>query len=208
VQPSFVDERLLMNTAIWSIDYLIWNWRPSFHDDFFLGWLITGSYIACAIIAVVFATYLNQMEEKKAFHFWLLISMAMLALGINKQLDLQTLLTEVGRQLANAQDWYDLRRVVQFSFILVLSAASIAAFLWVAIFFRDLHRRFAFAFCGLFFVLSYMIIRAATFHHIDEVIQYDLHGIKMKWVIELAGIYMIIAAGLKDIFASRTKMNR
>jgi hypothetical protein len=114
----------------------------------------------------------------------------------------------VGRQLANAQDWYDLRRVVQFSFILVLSAASIAAFLWVAIFFRDLHRRFAFAFCGLFFVLSYMIIRAATFHHIDEVIQYDLHGIKMKWVIELAGIYMIIAAGLKDIFASRTKMNR
>jgi hypothetical protein len=200
-----VDGQLLMNTTkVWSIDYLAGNWSPSFHDNFFLGWLITGSYFVCAIMAAVFATYLNQMEEKKAFHFWLLISMTMIALGINKQLDLQTLLTEVGRQLANAQDWYDLRRVVQYLFILFLSAASIAAFMWLAISFRDLLRRFAFAFCGLSLVLSYMIMRAATFHHFDEVIQYDLQGIKMKWVLELAGIYMIIAAGLKDMFASRT----
>jgi hypothetical protein len=50
--------------------------------------------------------------------------------------------------------------------------------------------------------LSFVIIRAAAFHHFDEVIQYDLHGIKMNWVLELAGIYMIILAGLKEIIAS------
>ena len=195
----------MKTTNVWSINYLAGNWSLSFHDNFFLGWLITGSYVACAIIAAVFATYLNQMEEKKAFHFWLLISVIMMALGVNKQLDFQTLLTEVGRQIANVQDWYDLRRAVQFMFIMVLSAVSIAAFLWFSISFRALLRRFALAFCGLSFVLSYVIMRAATFHHFDEVIQYDFDGIKMKCMLELAGIYMIIADGLKEIVIARTR---
>lgn len=199
-----------MNTAaVRSLDYLAGSWNPSFHDHSFLGWLITGSYFACAIMAAVFATFLNRLEEKKAFHFWLLISTIMIVLGINKQLDLQTLFTEVGRQLSNAQAWYDQRRVVQFLFIMVLSAAILTAFIWFAVTFRDLFRRFVFAFCGLFFLLSYMIMRAAAFHHFGEVIQYDIEGIQMKWVLELAGIYMIVGAGLKDMFALRiSEMDR
>jgi hypothetical protein len=38
-------------------------------------------------------------------------------LGINKQLDLQTALTEFGRVLADNQGWYDKRQVVQVWFI-------------------------------------------------------------------------------------------
>ncbi len=198
-----------MNTTrIWSLDYFAGNWSPSLHDNDFLGWLITGSYIACAILATVFATFLNQMEEKKAFHFWLLIGAIMLVLGINKQLNLQTLMTEVGRQLANAQEWYDLRRIIQFSFIVGLFATLFTAFIWFVVSFRNLLRRFALAFCGLFFLLSYVIMKAAMFHHFDEVIQYDIQGIKMKWVLELAGIYMILGSGLKDLFASRAKLSK
>ncbi len=192
-------------TTSWSIDSMLGNWSPSFHDNFFLGWVITGSYFACAIMAAVFATFLNQMEEKKPFHFWLLISIIMIGLGINKQLDVQTLLTEVGRQLSYTQEWYEMRRIVQLLFMTALFAAGVAAFAWFTISFRDLLRRYVFAFCGLFFLLSYMVIRAAAFHHVGELIQYDLQGIRMKWVLELAGIYMIIGAGLKDMFASRAR---
>jgi len=194
-------------TSISSLEYLIGNWRPSFHDNFFMGWLITGSYLACAFVAALYATYLNQMEEKKAFQFWWSISAIMILLGVNKQLNLQTLLTEVGRQIANAQEWYDRRRVVQFMFISILSASFLASFIGLAIIFRDMLRRYALAFCGLLFLLTYIIIRAASFHHISELIQYDLEGMKMNGVLELAGIYFVMWAGLKEMVLSRNRMS-
>jgi hypothetical protein len=47
------------------------------------------------------------------------------ALGINKQLDLQTALTELGRVLALSQGWYEQRQVVQFWFIAALAATCL-----------------------------------------------------------------------------------
>lgn len=172
-----------------------------------MGWFTAGSYLACAIIAALWATFLNQMEESEACAFWFVISVWMVLLGINKQLDLQSLFAEMGRQIAIAQGWYPQRRVVQFSFIVLFGTMSVAAFAWFARTYREWFRRYALAFCGLFFLLSFVVIRAAAFHHFDEVIQYDLHGIKMNWVLELAGIYMIILAGLKEMVASMKRGN-
>jgi hypothetical protein len=42
-------------------------------------------------------------------------------LGVNKQLDLQTLLGDVGRSVSTAQGWYDKRRAVQAVFVLVFA---------------------------------------------------------------------------------------
>jgi hypothetical protein len=193
--------------SIWSLEYLMGNWRPSFHDNFFMGWLITGSYFSCAFVAALYATFLSQMEEKKALQFWWSISVIMILLGVNKQLNLQTLLTEVGRQIAHAQEWYDRRRVVQLMFISILSASFMAAFIGLAIIFRDLLMRYLLAFCGLLLLLSYVIIRAASFHHISELIQYDLEGSKMNGVLELAGIYFVMWTGLKEMLLSRTRTN-
>jgi len=188
---------------MWSIEYLAGSWRPGIGDPHFMGWFTAGSYFACAVMAALLATFLNQMEEKRGSEFWFMITLLMVLLGINKQLDLQSLFAEMGRQIAIAQDWYPHRRVVQFSFIVLFVTMSVAAFAWFARAYRELFRRYALAFCGLFFLLSFVVIRAAAFHHFDEVIQYDLHGIKMNWVLELTGIYMIILAGLKEMLSSR-----
>ncbi len=189
----------------WSIEYLMGSWRPGFHDDFFIGWLITGSYFACALMAAFIATFHKHLEERLATKFWHAISLLMVLLGLNKQLALQMLLTEMGRQVAKAQGWYDERRIFQFSFIVVFATMFTAAFIWFAKRYRDSFRRYTLVFCGLFFLLSFVIIRAAAFHHFDEVIQYDLHGFKMNWLLELAGIYMIILAGVKEIVVSRIR---
>jgi hypothetical protein len=188
---------------IWSIEYLLGNWKPSFHDDFFIGWLITGSYIVCAILAVLIASFHRHLEEKGAEKFWHAIGLLMVLLGINKQLALQMLLNEMGRQVARAQGWYDQRRIVQFLFVAVFAMAFTATFIWFANKYRDSFRRYRLALCGLFFLLSFVIIRAATFHHIDEIIQYDIHGFTMNWMLELAGIYLIILAELREIILSR-----
>jgi hypothetical protein len=188
--------------SMWSLEYLIGRWQPGFHDDFFIGWLITGSYFACALLAAFIGAFHKHLEERLATKFWHVISLVMVLLGINKQLALQMLLQEMGAQVAKAQGWYDERRIFQFSFIVIFAITFTAAFIWFAKRYRDSFARYRLVFCGLFFLLSFVIIRAATFHHFDEVIQYDLHGFKMNWLLELAGIYMIILAEVKEIVAS------
>lgn len=187
---------------MWSIEYFMGTWQPGFHDDHFIGWLITGSYFACAILAAMYATFLHQMENQRACKLWFIIAFIMILLGINKQLALQMLLAEMGRQVAHAQGWYDHRRIVQVSFIIVFATTFTALFVWSAKVYCDLFRRYIVAFCGLFFLLGFVIIRAATFHHFGEIIQYDLHGITLNWVLELTGIYMIILAEVKEIVVS------
>jgi len=182
------------------------KWQPGFHDDYFIGWLITGSYFACALFAALIATYHNHLEERLATRFWSVISLLMVLLGLNKQLALQILLTEVGRHIAQTQGWYHQRRIFQFLFIVVFAAASALAFIWFAKKYRESFSRYKLVFCGLFFLLSFVIIRAATFHHFNELIQIRLFfGLTVNWALELTGIYMIILAELKEMMALRNR---
>jgi hypothetical protein len=192
----------------WSGEYLMGKWHPGFHDDYFIGWLITSSYFACALLAALIATFHRQMEEKLAVKFWHVVSLIMVLLGLNKQLALQILLTEIGRHIAQTQGWYDQRRILQFSFIIVFAVTFTTASIWFAMKYRDSLRRYMLVFCGLFFLLGFVIIRAATFHHFNELIQIELfYGLTMNWALELAGIYMIILAEVREIIVS-TLRNR
>ena len=123
----------------------------------------------------------------------------MLLLGINKQLDLQSLLTEMGRQVARYQGWMEQRRVVQFGFIACFSTILMAGFVCFCIVMRNLFRRFLLAFTGLFFLLGFIIIRAASFHHIDEVLHSRIWNLKMNWILELGGIFTVWVAAAIDI---------
>jgi hypothetical protein len=178
------------------------GWHPTIGDPGFLGWFTTGSYFACAIVASIVAR-INQKTNRRFFFFWSVICLLMILLGINKQLDLQTLFAEVGRQVANAQGWYYQRRTVQFWFIVAFGTAVLVTFLSFVIIMRDLFRRFMFALTGLFFLLSFVIIRAASFHHFDEILGFRFFGTRVHRLLELIGIFSILIAGLKEIIPFR-----
>jgi hypothetical protein len=187
--------------SLWSPEYLIGQWRPEIGDPSFMGWFTVFSYFACAL-ATFCASRAARDTERRAFLFWSAICLLMILLGINKQLDLQSLFTEVGRQIARYQGWMDNRRVVQFWFIILFAAAALTSFVAFAFFMRDLFRRFRLAFLGLFFLITFIVIRAAGFHHVDEILQSKLMNVKMNWLLELSGIYAIVAAALIDRRAS------
>jgi hypothetical protein len=166
-----------------------------------MGWFTVGAYFAGLVIALC-AAWLNRSkrEDRQAFLFWFLVSVLMLFLGINKQLDLQSLFTEMGRQVAKSQGWFDQRRTVQFWFVVIFGAASLSIFVFLLIRMRGLFKRFTLAFVGLFFLLGFVILRAASFHHFDAVILSRFFGMKMNWVLELTGIFMIVLSGFRDVF--------
>lgn len=181
-----------------SLEYWMGRWHPAIGDPSFMGWFTVGAYLACAALAF-WAARACPGNDRRSFHFWGVMSLLMLWLAVNKQLDLQTLLTEVGRQIARHQGWMEQRRIVQFWFIVFFSALATAGFLASVFFMRNLFRRFILAFIGVFFLLSFIIIRAASFHHIDEILQSRILHLRMNWILELSGIFIIIANAVKDI---------
>lgn len=174
------------------------QWRPQIGDPSFMGWFTVGSYFACAILAAIIVL-MSRTIDRTFFSFWSMICLLMILLGINKQLDLQSLFTEVGRQIARSQGWMDYRRTVQFWVISAFGTTVIVALLLFVITMRDLFRRFKLVFIGLFFLLSFIIIRAFSFHHFDEMLGFKFLGLKMNWLLELTGIYLILIAGFKEI---------
>jgi hypothetical protein len=175
------------------------QWRPTIGDPCFMGWFTVGSYFACAILGAIIV-FMNRKADREFFVVWSMVTLLTILLGINKQLDLQSLFTEVGRQIARAQGWMDNRQIVQFWFILAFGTAAIGIFLLFVIMFRDLFRRFVLAFTGVFFLLSFIIIRACSFHHFDAMLGFRFFEFKMNWLLELTGIYLILIGGLKEIF--------
>jgi hypothetical protein len=118
----------------------------------------------------------------------------MLALGVNKQLDLQTLVTEVGRDVLRGWGEYDRRRGYQLAFIGAVAVgctALLAAALWLTR--RDPGRRWPAA-AGAAFVLGFVLVRAASFHHVDAFLGSTVGGAKWNWVLELGGVLLVAAA--------------
>ena len=120
--------------------------------------------------------------------FWLVLAGFLVALGINKQLDLQSLATQIGRDVIKARALYGQRHMFQVGFILTIAlacASSLAALLWAAR--RGLQGRWP-ALLGMLFILSFVVVRAASFHHVDAFLAASVGGLKWNWILELSGI--------------------
>jgi hypothetical protein len=117
-----------------------------------------------------------------------------LALGINKQLDLQSALTEVGRILAQAQGWYAQREAVQLDFILLVAVACLIAPIVLIILVRRSPLSTSLALIGTAMVLCFVFIRAASFHHFDRFIGSRVFGLRWNWILEMSGISLVLLA--------------
>ena len=112
-------------------------------------------------------------------------------LGINKQLDLQTLLNDVARRVAKFEGWYDQRRVYQIAFMAAVAAAGmlvLGVFSWLA---RKRWKRNFVALLGTVFLYVFVLIRASSFHHVDVVLRMRFEGWSWNWILELGGIIVV-----------------
>ena len=123
--------------------------------------------------------------------FWFALCGVMVFLGFNKQLDLQSCFTQVGRDMAKSEGWYEERRAVQGIFVVVmaiLGGLTIAGAWW---YIRGAWRRYRVAFFGIIYLVTFVIMRAASFHHMDVFIQSTFLGMAFNHILELGGIAFI-----------------
>jgi len=183
------------------------SWRPGIGDPDFIGWFTFVSYLVAAFLCAWAARRASGAASRAADRrnrvFWYGLAVLMLLLGINKQLDLQTLMTEVGRGIAKAEGWYERRQRVQAVFIAALVAFSSIALLILGVLMRRRPLRHWVALVGVALLVCYVVIRAASFHHVDRVLGMRVAGVKVHWAIELAGIATIGVSAALDARRSR-----
>lgn len=175
------------------------RWRPGIGDPTLMGWITVaayflGGFLCLAAALRVSGTHSFRDPERR---FWLVLALALAFLGINKQLDLQTWLTLAGKRIAIAQGWYEQRRVVQGIFIAGIAAGGIFAVRWVWKNMRHAPGPNWVALAGLIFLGCFIVVRAASFHHVDLLLKSGPGGLRMNWVLELGGISMLGLAAMK-----------
>jgi hypothetical protein len=170
------------------------TWRPGFHDNDLPGWLLTAGYliaIALCFQAAKRATQ-SQIAPESLLKSWHWVGVLLLLLGLNQQLDLQTLLVQVGRELAASEGWYGHRRLAQklffFGFAIILFVLSA----YLASRWRLFFRRLPLVALGLAILLGWLILSAANINHLGENVSTSIHLERWRDYWELAGLGLII----------------
>jgi uncharacterized membrane protein (UPF0136 family) len=197
------------------------QWSAGIGDPTFMGWFTVVAYFAAAwlclrafmvekagpprpyrqAIAALWRVVKKHWREgvpapARRAGLWLVLALLLAFLGVNKQLDLQSLLTEIGRVTAIESGWYENRRAVQVGFIgavLVSAAAAVVALWWLV---RGHLHGFRLALGGMVVLLAFVVVRATSFHDMDAFIHASMGGIEANWIFELGGIGLVaVAAG-------------
>jgi hypothetical protein len=165
-----------------------------FGDPTFMGWAIAAFYVFASGLAFRARGRAIRIEEQR---FWAWCSLALMLLAINKQADAQTWLTGIGRELAYSGGWYDARRPIQKAFIVILSFGFLIGLGYASWCLRATARQVRTALMGLTLIGLYVMVRAASFHHIDELLMSRIGLVRAGLGIELTGLFVTAAAAAR-----------
>jgi len=201
----------------------IGSWSPGIGDPNVVGWLTVVLYLVASALcwrqsrrlardaagpsarlsstlltfALAFLGARRRLDALPARErlrtLWRGLALLLLLLGINKQLDLQTALTELARMWARSGGWYATRRPVQLAFIAFVALVGLATFRAVLLLAAGELRSLRAVLAGTVFIIVFVTIRAASFHHIDRLLGTDIGGFRMNWIVEVGGLSFIIA---------------
>ena len=199
------------------------HWSPGIGDPTPVGWLTVAAYFftswmclrafmseksgparpylpsIAALLRVLWKHFPHPPLVAQRAGMWLSLAALLTILGINKQLDFQTLLTDIARIVAKSQGWYEERRGVQVLFILGILAIG----LWIGFRLFQLARGplidFRLALFGIIVLLGFVVARAASFHHMDDLLNDDPAGVRLNWIFELTGIGIVFVAARRRL---------
>jgi hypothetical protein len=182
-------------------------WRPRIGDPSVMGWVTVVAYALAAISALAAARRAQRASVPSTEYggAWLLVAVLMALLSLNKQLDLQSLLTDVGRVMARRQGWYENRREIQQWLLVGIAGGSIVCSAIIAIRFHRFWRTHVLLGAGLVFLATFIAVRAISFHHFDVLLGTTWVGVRANWLLEIGGIALVLFAALRSSPSSAGK---
>ncbi len=169
-------------------------------------WIIVLTYVVAAVLS--FGAYAIARRGERQFNtadpaeaenqrllkrLWLVIGVTLLVFALSRQFNLQTLLIQLARDKASSQGWYGDRRGYQIAFIILTATIGVSGTVGLGLILGRVIGRVALAVAGFGMLVSFAVIRAASFHYVDKVL--SLGGMfRVNWVLEIGGIVLIIVS--------------
>lgn len=175
------------------------------HDSGPAAWIIVAGYVVAAISCGLAAHCARACPQGK---FWTATALLVAALGVNKQLDLQTWLTFLGRRLAQSDGWYAERRAVEGAFLIIFAGLSVVLAAWFLRSARPNFRGRAATISGLAALGGYAILRAATFYHVDSQPDLIIATLPVRDVLEFSGTILVAIGAWRSRAAARSAFKR
>ncbi len=159
-------------------------------DPTLIGWLTVVVYVIAALCAV--RQYRKHRKLGVDARFWLVLVFLLVFLGINKQLDLQTWFTETMKENALAEGWYQYRSYYQFLFVIAAGFGIALILLTLRLYLVNSWHRFKLTWLGLVLLNGFIVIRMASFYHVDLFINQHVMGVKLNALLELSALFLVI----------------
>lgn len=173
---------------------LIGAWSPGIGDPSVSGWLGVFLYAWAAIMIwwlLRRSATLRGQDTVRERRFWQLLLVALVLLGLNKQLDLQTALTELGRAVAHTQGWYAERHQVQQAFIAAGAMVGLIVLATACYLVSGARTSTHTAMLGGALLVFFVLARAASFHHVDKWLGHGMAGARFGRLLEFGGLLLI-----------------
>ncbi|WP_439587263.1 hypothetical protein [Hydrogenophaga sp.] len=175
-------------------------WSPGIGDPTVGGWITVALYVCTAwacLRVLLYKRHKQVVLRDNEQLIWRLLMLAMVALGINKQLDLQTALTEFARVLATEQGWYGNRRQYQEAFIAAVIVMGLTALAAMAVLVWHAPAPTLLACAGAAGLIVFVAVRAASFHHVDAILGWRWGGLPLNWILEMGSLVLISWGALR-----------
>lgn len=175
---------------------MISDWQSTITRPDLADWVTVAAYLVAAYLSALAAGHAGLKGLEPDRRFWRIASVLLILLAINELLDLQTLLTTVGRTHAKMNGWYEARRGVQYIFVAALVGAAACAGIALWLLTRRTNWAVRLALAGLAFIGLFVLMRAASFNRLEEIL--GRGSVVFNWgsLQEVAGILVVaIAAG-------------
>jgi hypothetical protein len=177
---------------------------PQLDNPTFLGWTVVGAYLMAALTCGRAAWIASRTPGRKGdIPIWSFLAILLMFLGVNKQLNLQTLLIILGRRAAEAGGWYEHRRLVQGAFSAAFVLAAGAAVYLLANRAKAFFGENPFAWWGLIILAVFVSLRASTINHVGDWFRVNLYDDEWCWVLEICGSFLLARAAFHFIQSQR-----
>jgi hypothetical protein len=172
------------------------GWKPGIGDPTIVGWATVAIYFFACLLC--FREWRQEKKRKMGNSgYFGILWVLLLFLGVNKQLDLQSCVTQLGRMILPAMGWGHHKRTIQFGFILFV---AFIAFLLIASLGYRVYKcgpRHLISLIGLILLMAFVVIRAASFHHIDHLLGRKIIFIfNLNHTLEIGSLLVIILGAL------------
>jgi hypothetical protein len=172
------------------------QWLKSAGDPTPQAWLITMGYFV-ALGLCLRADRGSRRNAGADAGVWRVLAGMLGLLGLNKQLDLQTLLITVGRAGMSAEGWYGERRLLQKLFVAGLLLVAVGVVTWTAVRHGAFWRVHWLMSLGMALVLGFALLRAAEINHVEPEAPAAPFGPRWRWLMEAAGVVLCSCGALR-----------